>query len=68
MTGRIARLVPEKHFGFIAGDDRLDYFFHSSAVRGLPFADLRDGQAVEFEREDLGKGPRAANVRLVEGR
>lgn len=63
MTGKIKRLT-DKGFGFIASDETpdKDVFFHSSALSGVEFNDLREGDAVSFETEDSEKGPRAVNV------
>ncbi|HUT22530.1 MAG TPA: cold shock domain-containing protein [Candidatus Bipolaricaulota bacterium] len=63
MTGTIKRLT-DKGFGFIASDESpdKDVFFHSSALVGVGFNDLREGDAVTFEVEDSEKGPRAVNV------
>lgn len=66
MTGKIARLVIDKGFGFVEADGQ-DFFFHHSAVRGAQFADLREGQPVRFDASaGAGKGPRAENVVLEE--
>ena len=66
-TGTIARLLIDKGFGFIRDEGGTEHFFHRSAVRGAVFELLREGQRVEFTPEDSGKGPRAGDVRLVEG-
>jgi CspA family cold shock protein len=63
MTGTIKRLVRDKGFGFIAAGDGKEYFFHQSACSQTPFDDLREGQAVTFERGEGPKGPRGENVR-----
>lgn len=62
MTGTVKRLT-DKGFGFITpeGGDK-DVFFHSSALVGATFADLKVGDMVTFEVEESDKGPRAANV------
>lgn len=65
MTGKILRLQPEKGFGFIAGQDGQDYFFHRSSVRGTSFDVLRVGLAVTFEATHGPKGLRAEEVRLM---
>ena len=62
--GTIKKLT-DKGFGFIAGD-RGELFFHSSSVEGTSFEALREGQRVEFTTEDSPKGPRAAEVRLLD--
>lgn len=68
MTGKIKTLIVDKNFGFITPDDgQKDIFFHASALSdGLQFSDLKQGAAVSFDVEDSEKGPRAANVVLVQ--
>ena len=66
-NGTIARLLIDKGFGFIRDEGGTEHFFHRSAVRGAVFELLREGQRVEFSTEDSPKGPRAGEVRLVEG-
>lgn len=63
MNGTIKRLVSEKGFGFVLGQDGNEYFFHQSACGGK-FDTLREGQAVTFEAGQGPKGPRAENIRL----
>ena len=65
LSGTIKRLVSEKGFGFVAAQDGNEYFFHRSACTGMEFDDLREGQAVTFEKGQGPKGPRAENVRLA---
>ncbi|OYP35388.1 cold-shock protein [Rhodopirellula sp. MGV] len=62
--GTIKRIT-DKGFGFIApnaGDG--DMFFHSSALEGVNFDELREGQVVTYSIGRGPKGPRAENVRL----
>ena len=66
-TGTIARLLIDKGFGFIRDEGGIEHFFHRSSVRGAVFELLREGQRVDFTPEDSGKGPRAGDVRLIEG-
>ena len=63
MNGTIKRLVSEKGFGFVAGSDGLEYFFHQSACDGM-FDQLREGQGVTFDVSQGPKGPRAERVKL----
>ena len=65
-VGTIARLLTDKGFGFIRDQNGVEHFFHRSSVRGAIFELLREGQRVEFEPEDTGKGPRAGNVHVLE--
>lgn len=65
-VGTIKKLVQEKGFGFIAGADGSDVFFHHSIVADRQFDSLTEGQEVEYTIEAggpaKGKGPRAASV------
>jgi CspA family cold shock protein len=62
--GTIKKLVSDKGFGFIAGDGK-EVFFHSSALQGVRFDDLREGQKVTFTLGQGPKGPRAEDVSVV---
>ncbi len=62
--GSIKRLA-EKGFGFIGTATGQDLFFHSTALEGVSFEELRVGQRVEFTESEGAKGPRAEAVRLV---
>jgi len=62
MQGTIKKLT-DKNFGFITPDgESTDVFFHASALSGVDFADLREGDAVTFDITDSPKGKAAANV------
>lgn len=60
--GTIKKLVSDKGFGFIKGDNG-ELFFHRSAVEGITFEELTEGQTVDFQEGNGPKGPRAENVR-----
>lgn len=64
--GTIARLVTDRGFGFISreGQDK-DLFFHSKELQGVEFADLREGDQVQFEVSESPKGPNATKVSRV---
>jgi CspA family cold shock protein len=62
-SGTIKRLT-DKGFGFIATGEGTEYFFHQSAVQGVRFDDLREGQRVSFTVGQGPKGPRAEGVRV----
>jgi CspA family cold shock protein len=56
-----------KGYGFIKPDDGdVEVFVHYSAIEGDHYRNLWEGEQVEFEIVDEGKGPKAANV--VKGR
>ena len=63
MTGTIKK-VTDKGFGFISDTQGQEYFFHQSALQGVSFDELREGQSVEFDVGQGPKGPRAENVRV----
>jgi CspA family cold shock protein len=62
-TGKIKRLMKDRGFGFIRGNDGQEVFFHRSSMADQSFDNLSEGQEVEFEIEQAPKGPRAARVR-----
>ena len=65
MQGTIKKLIADKGFGFIQGENKSDLFFHHSAVEGGLFDTLQEGVQVEYEEGEGPKGPRAENVRVV---
>src|SRR6516164_8922396 len=62
--GTIKRLT-DKGFGFIETSPGKDIFFHMSAVQGVRFEDLKQGQRVSFTEGMGPKGPRAENVKPI---
>ncbi len=62
--GTIKRLT-ERGFGFISTGGEKDLFFHSSAVQGVTFDQLREGQKVSYTEGRGKKGPCAENVKPV---
>jgi CspA family cold shock protein len=62
-TGTVKKVVSDRGFGFIAGEDGKEYFFHRSGVQSsLDFDRLVGGERVTFEIETSPKGPRAIQV------
>jgi len=65
-TGTIKKIVSDRGFGFITGEDGMDYFFHRDGLdRSLDFDRLIGGERVEFDVEQSPKGPRATKVRAA---
>ncbi len=63
-TGTVKRVISDRGFGFIAGDDAKEYFVHRDAVAPpLTFEALGAGEKVDFDVTSGPKGPRAARVR-----
>ena len=61
-AGKIKWFNVSKGYGFIEREDGDDVFVHYSAIQMEGFGTLREGDEVEFEIIDDGKGPKAANV------
>ena len=66
MKGEIKKLIREGGFGLISAEDGREVFFHSSALEGVDFDALEEGNNVESNEERGPKGPRAVNVRMIE--
>jgi len=63
MTGTIKTLKGDKGYGFITGEGLAkDLFFHSNALVGVTFDELKEGDTVSFETEQSPKGLSAINV------
>jgi CspA family cold shock protein len=63
-TGTVKWFDSKKGFGFIIPDDGgKELFVHHSDIETDGFANLDDGQAVEFEVGEGKKGPCAQNVK-----
>jgi len=63
--GKIKRLVTDRGFGFIEGEQG-DLFFHHSEVQGKTLEELQEGEVVEYEVGEGRKGPCATSVRVAE--
>jgi len=65
-TGTIKKVVADRGFGFIAAEDKKEYFFHRGGLdSSLDFDRLVGGEKVEFEVTQSPKGPRAEHVRAA---
>ena len=63
-TGTIKKIVADRGFGFITGEDGKDYFFHRDGLtESIDFDRLSGGESVTFDIESNPRGPRASNVR-----
>ena len=62
IIGTVKWFNDQKGYGFISRDDGDDVFVHHSAILGMGFKSLAEGDRVEFTIEQGPKGPAAANV------
>ena len=61
-TGRVKWFSNQKGYGFITTDSGEDVFIHYSAIEGVGFKSLEEGEEVEFELVQGPKGYQAENV------
>ena len=62
--GKIKKLVTDRGFGFVEGEQG-ELFFHHSELQGVTLEELQEGQTLEYEVGQGKKGPCATNVRLA---
>ena len=65
VRGRVKKLVPERGFGFVRGDDGKEVFFHRSGLAATDYDSLSEGDVVEYVVQEGPRGARAENVRAV---
>ena len=65
VKGRIKKLVRERGFGFVRGDDGKEVFFHRSGLGATDYDGLSEGDVVEYVVQEGPRGARAENVRHV---
>ena len=65
VRGRVKKLVPERGFGFVRGDDGKEVFFHRSGLGSTDYDSLSEGDVVEYVVQEGPRGARAENVRAV---
>jgi len=65
VKGRIKKLVRDRGFGFVRGDDGKEVFFHRSGLGAQDYDSLSEGDVVEYVVQEGPRGARAENVRAV---
>src|SRR5258706_14966458 len=65
VTGTVKWFDVKKGFGFLVNAQGKDVFVHFRSIEGDGFRALRDGEKVEYEEVDSGKGLAARNVKRV---
>ena len=64
-SGKIKWFDNRHGFGFILQDGGPDVFVHHSAIAGVGFKTLSEGEEVSFEVVASEKGPKAQNVQRL---
>ncbi len=67
VKGRIKKMVRDRGFGFIRGDDGKEVFFHRSGLAAADYDALSEGDAVEYVVQEGPRGARAENVKAAGG-
>jgi len=65
--GKIKKMVRDRGFGFIRGDDGKEVFFHRSGLNAADYDALGEGDTVEYVVQEGPRGARAENVRHAGG-
>jgi cold shock protein len=63
--GRIKKMVRDRGFGFIRGEDGKEVFFHRSGMAGSDYDNVAEGDSVEYVIQEGPRGARAEHVRTV---
>lgn len=63
MNGTVKFYNTMRRFGFIAGEDDKEYFFHETSLK--EGTSVNENDEVTFDVEEGDKGPRAVNVALA---
>ena len=60
--GKVKWFNDKKGYGFIENEEVGDVFVHHTAIQSKGFRTLSQGEEVEYEIVDKGRGPQAQNV------
>jgi CspA family cold shock protein len=63
--GRIKKMVRDRGFGFIRGEDGKEVFFHRSGMAGSDYDNVAEGDTVEYVIQEGPRGARAEHVRTI---
>ncbi|HEU4429025.1 MAG TPA: cold shock domain-containing protein [Myxococcota bacterium] len=63
--GKIKKMVRDRGFGFIRGEDGKEVFFHRSGMNGGDYDAMDEGDLVEYVIQEGPRGARAEYVKAV---
>jgi CspA family cold shock protein len=63
--GKIKKMVRDRGFGFIRGEDGKEVFFHRSGMNGSDYDSMDEGDTVEYVIQEGPRGARAEFVKAV---
>jgi cold shock CspA family protein len=63
--GRVAKLFPDRGYGFIESAEGVEVYFHRNSVLHRGFDELAVGTEVRFVEEEGEQGPQASTVAVV---
>ena len=64
MQGKVRFFNKDTGYGRITGDDGRDYYVHYASITAHPQT-LATGQTVQFETQELSRGPEAVEVKAL---
>ncbi|MCM1264487.1 MAG: cold shock domain-containing protein [Butyrivibrio sp.] len=64
MLGKVKTYDKQKKYGFISGDDGIEYYFHENEIN-LPSKYISAGYTVQFNTADGYPNPKALNVSIL---
>lgn len=65
-TGTVKWFDGKKGFGFVVNKDGKDVFVHFTNIKVEGYKCLKEGQVVEYEEFDSGKGLSGREVKILE--
>ena len=65
-SGKVKWFDNKKGFGFIVQEAGQDIFVHHTAILGQGFKTLNEGEVVDFDVIESGKGLKAQNVQRAQ--
>ena len=63
-NGKIKFYNKQKRYGFVTGEDGVDYFFHDSGLANGIY--VRDDEKVEFSVTETDRGTKAVDISLID--